>query len=124
MGLFGSKSSNAINWTNVTSAEQLRELIASSDQKAVAIFKHSTRCSISSMIKSRLEKNWQPDENVIPVYLDLLSYRPVSNLVEELSGVLHESPQMIVFKNGKPIYNASHGGIDPEDFTARINEVK
>jgi bacillithiol system protein YtxJ len=121
MGLFSSNQ-NSVKWINLTSESQFQELMESSKEKAVAIFKHSTRCNISSMVKMRLEKNWQPDEEIIPVYLDLLAHRNISNAIESFTGIRHESPQMIVFRNGKPIYNASHGSIDADDLGQKIKE--
>lgn len=96
-----------MNWISITSEEQIKDLL--NTQQVFAVFKHSTRCSISSMVKNRLERDWDSE---LPVYyLDLLSYRNVSNLIAQLSGVTHESPQLIVFKNGKPVFDASHTAI-------------
>ncbi|HQX96478.1 MAG TPA: DUF2847 family protein, partial [Chitinophagaceae bacterium] len=43
-----------MNWTVLNTEEQLAEIINKSHSKAQVIFKHSIRCSISSMVKSRL----------------------------------------------------------------------
>ena len=118
MGLFGfgnKKETTAFPWNQLTSIEQLKEIIANSANKPALLFKHSTRCSISSMAKSRLEREWNLE---LPIYyLDLIQYRPISSLIAIKSGVEHQSPQLIVFQNGKPIYDASHSGID-------IDEIK
>lgn len=105
-----------MNWLTLDKEQQFRDLLAT--EPVFAIFKHSTRCSISSMAKNRLEREWNLD---IPVYyLDLLQYRSISNLIAELSGVEHQSPQYILFKDGKPVYDASHNAIDVEDIAAVI----
>lgn len=114
MGWFSSDKKSNFSWVNLTSEEQLRDLIANSAEQPVAIFKHSTRCSISSMALSRFENKWNQELPLTCVYLDLLAYRPLSNLLAELSGIEHESPQLIAFKNNEVVYQASHNGIDAE----------
>lgn len=120
MGIFSSKSN--FPWTDLTSEQQLNELLTLSSEKPVVILKHSTRCNISAMVRARLEKNWNPDlEKSIPVYLDLLSYRNLSNKLEDISGVRHESPQVLIFSNGEVVYDASHGSIDAETIEQQIS---
>lgn len=97
-------------WKNLTQDSQIKEIIERSYQKPQLIFKHSTRCSISVMAKSRLDTGWDL-ENVEPWYLDLLSYRNVSNAVASQLGVLHESPQAILLKDGLVIHESSHNAI-------------
>lgn len=105
-----------MNWISISSEEQIKDLLA--EQQVFVVFKHSTRCSISSMVKNRLERDWNSD---FPVYyLDLLTYRSVSNLIAHLSGVEHESPQIIVFKNGNAVYDASHTSIDASEVAGYI----
>ncbi|MFT5669102.1 MAG: bacillithiol system protein YtxJ [Vicingaceae bacterium] len=117
MGLFslGSKKVDSIKWVHFNDANQLPTLIEESKHKPVLFFKHSTRCSISSMAKSRLESDWDLDEEVMPVYLDLISYRSLSALVAEKFGVQHESPQIILVKDGMATYDASHSQISVND---------
>ncbi len=103
-----------MNWIPLSSAEELEKLIRKSEQQPQVIFKHSTRCSISAVAKSRLEKSEAPEE--IPFYyLDLISYRPLSNSIAERFGIEHESPQILVIKNGKCVYDESHMGIDMDE---------
>ena len=116
MGLFSKKTAKGIDWKVMESEASLGEWIEKSNEVPVLFFKHSTRCSISSMAKNRLETNWDlNDEQVVPVYLDLIAFRSVSNLLAEKSGVTHESPQALLFKNGEVVYNASHNSIRVED---------
>lgn len=114
MSWFNSTKKQGFNWVQLTNEDQLRDLIAASEEKPVAFFKHSTRCSISSMALSRFENKWNQELPVTCVYLDLLSFRPLSNLIADLSGVEHASPQLIVFKDNQVVYDASHNGIDAE----------
>jgi bacillithiol system protein YtxJ len=108
-----------MNWIPLRSIEELEQLIHLSQQKPLVIFKHSTRCSISSVAKSRLEKSAVPNE--IPFYyLDLISFRKVSNSIAERFGIMHESPQILLIKNGKCVYDESHMGIDMEDIKDQL----
>lgn len=105
-----------INWVPLNDIAQLNEISSSSAVQPVVIFKHSTRCSISRMVLKQLENEYEYKENeVTPYFLDLLAYRDVSNEIALRFNVMHQSPQMIVIKNGKAVYNASHDGIHAED---------
>lgn len=115
MGLFSSfKSSDkvAFPWIELTSSEQLKQAIETSVDHPIILFKHSTRCSISTIAKSRFESNWNTDlSNVSIYYLDLIAHRNISNEIAELTGIEHQSPQAIVLKNKEVIYDASHSEI-------------
>ncbi|MCG8331545.1 MAG: bacillithiol system redox-active protein YtxJ [Chitinophagales bacterium] len=98
-----------VNWFPLTSISQLSSINESSHEVPCLIFKHSTRCSISSVALNRLEKTWNISENkVVPYFLDLIAYRDVSNAVAEEYGIRHESPQMLIIKEGRAVYDASH----------------
>jgi bacillithiol system protein YtxJ len=117
MGLFSfgkkSTSGHQIDWVELTDHDQLTELLESSKEKPVVFFKHSTRCSISSMALSRLENHWDIDvENAMPVYLDLIRYRDLSNRLAEELHVTHQSPQVLLVKDGGCVFHASHNQID------------
>jgi bacillithiol system protein YtxJ len=103
-----------MNWIHLTTEQQAEELATSSEQPMAIIFKHSTSCSISRMALDRLERSWRPDEmpGVKTYFLDLLSYRSVSNKIAHVFGVPHESPQVLMVKNGKVIYHESHYAIN------------
>lgn len=110
---------NVMKWEQLTEETQLVVIKEQSFTQPVVIFKHSTRCSISSMAKSRLERVQQP-EGIIFYYLDLIRYRSISNKVEELFNVYHESPQVLLIKNGECIYDESHNGIDMDEIAAQV----
>ena len=99
-----------MNWIEITNEAQLNDVRNISKTKTQVIFKHSTRCSISSMAKSRLERGTAP-ENIDFYYLDLIKHRNISQKVAEDFDVSHESPQILMIKNGKCIYDESHSGI-------------
>lgn len=100
-----------MNWINLTSEDQLTEVIEKSNTKPQIIFKHSTRCSISSMAKSRLERSIQP-EDLDFHFLDLIKHRNVSNKIASAFNVYHQSPQVLIIMQGECIYDESHSGID------------
>ena len=112
MGLFTKKPAVLFPWVPLTSSEQLRVLIEQSTEVPVLLFKHSTSCSISALAKNRFEQRWtaEPSE-CICAYLDLLSYRALSNEIETITGVRHQSPQAILIKDKRVVYEDSHNGI-------------
>ncbi len=99
-----------MNWEYLTEEAQIEAIKERSFQQPVVIFKHSIRCVVSSMVKTRLDNEENP-EHVSFYYLDLITYRSVSNKVAEVFGVRHESPQVLLIRNGECIYNESHNGI-------------
>ena len=111
---------NKINWTELTDLEQLNEIITLSSEKPVAIFKHSTRCSVSRMALKQFENEFDSADKVTPYFLDLIAYREVSNEIAHRFEVQHQSPQLILIKDGKTIYNASHSDIDAEELGKKV----
>ena len=103
-----------MKWIHLDTMGALDSITNDSSQRPQVIFKHSTRCSISIMVKSRLEKSQAPD-NIDFHYLDLLNYRDVSNHIAEQFHVHHESPQILLIKNGDCIYSESQHAIFMED---------
>jgi len=99
-----------MNWINLTDLGQIEEIIESSKQEPILIFKHSTRCSISSTALSRLERAWNLDQ-AKAYYLDLIAFRPISAALAEQFEVEHQSPQVLLIKEGKCIYHESHWDI-------------
>ncbi|WP_288445952.1 bacillithiol system redox-active protein YtxJ [uncultured Chryseobacterium sp.] len=99
-------------WKKIESEEDLAQAIEDSFQNKIAIFKHSTSCFISRTVLKNFEKEVEnSDQEVRVYYLDLLAHRPVSNKIAADFEIRHESPQLIVIENGKPVNNASHQDI-------------
>lgn len=101
-----------MSWNNLTDLGQLDEIMALSKDKPVAIFKHSTRCSVSRMALKQFENEFDLSDKITAYFLDLIAYRDVSNEIMNRFGVQHQSPQLILIKDGKPIYSATHSDID------------
>ncbi len=100
-------------WVDLNSISQLDELEKISEDKTVAILKHSTRCGVSKMVLRMFESDYDLDENepVQLYFLDLISYRDISNEIADRFKVRHESPQLIVLKNREVVHHSSHQGI-------------
>lgn len=99
-----------MNWIPLTTEAQLDEIVQLSETKPTIIFKHSTRCSISSTALSRLERAWDAAETPA-YYLDLIAYRPISSAIAEKFDIEHQSPQVLVINQGKCSYSATHWDI-------------
>ena len=108
-----------MNWIQLNSLQQLDEIRQKSKDKPQVIFKHSTRCSVSSMAKNRLERKEFPKEADF-YYLDLIANRNISLQIEEVFKVYHESPQVLVIKSGECIYDESHSGINMEEIKEQV----
>lgn len=110
-------------WLPLTQPDQLTDLAQSSHEQPVLIFKHSTTCSISAAAKSKIERQWA-DSGLAEMplyYLDLLRFRPLSAQIAEQFGVRHESPQLLLIKDGECRYDASHMGIRLSDVKAKVS---
>ena len=109
-----SDSKTEMIWNNLTDLGQLDEIISNSNEKPAVIFKHSTRCSVSRMALKQFENEFKLSHKVTPYFLDLIAYREISNEIASRFGVLHESPQILLIKEGQSTYDASHSAIDAE----------
>jgi bacillithiol system protein YtxJ len=111
-----------MNWKKLTESTQIEEIKELSFTKPVLIFKHSTRCPISSMSLDRLLRNWQAqdEEKVEPFYLDLIAFRNLSDQIEDDFGVTHASPQVIILKDGQAVYDNSHMGISYREIMGQV----
>ncbi len=108
-----------MSWNILTTEQELDTIREKSNAKPQVIFKHSTRCSISSVIKTRLEKTNIPD-HIDFYYLDLLAHRSLSNKISKVFDVYHESPQILLIQNGECTYDESHLSIHMKDIIAAV----
>lgn len=109
-----------VNWIALNALNQLDEITNLSKEKTVLIFKHSTRCSVSRMVLKQFENEFGFQDKIVTYFLNLLEYRDISNEITTRFKVVHQSPQMIVIKDGLTIYNASHESIDANDLEGFI----
>ena len=122
MGLFKNvfgasepKEEKVLPWQALTDVAQLAEIENQSQTKTQVIFKHSTTCGISKMAMKQFVSAYNLDANLDLHYLDLLNYREVSHETGYKFQVIHQSPQLLIIKNGVAVANASHGGISDLD---------
>jgi bacillithiol system protein YtxJ len=115
--LFGStaepKEEKVLPWITLNDIQQLQHIADKSKAKTQVIFKHSTRCGISRMVLNQFVDAYElTDKDLDLYYLDVLNYRDVSNEVGYTFQVMHQSPQLLVIKNGIAVAHASHGAIN------------
>ncbi|MFM7329552.1 MAG: bacillithiol system redox-active protein YtxJ [Bacteroidota bacterium] len=113
-----------MNWKKLEAISQLAAIDEASRLHPVMIFKHSTRCSVSSTALDRLNRNAGDDlQPADHYYLDLIAHRDISNAIAERYGVIHESPQMLVIRNGKAVHVTSHMEITYTDLRQSLLEA-
>lgn len=114
-----------MNWKNLDRLETLEEIKTISQNQPILIFKHSTRCSISSMALNRLERDWKSElsETSDAYFLDLIKNRDISNAVASTFDVDHQSPQVLIIKDGKCVYHNSHMGISYREISQHLASV-
>lgn len=98
-------------WSTIEQESHLESLL--NQTEPLVIFKHSERCSVSRMAKRTFESEYESD---VPVYLiHVIEERPISNKIAEITGINHQSPQLLIIKDGKCVYHASHDHISAQD---------
>lgn len=130
MSLFGkifgdseSKDTEAgnISWNQLTDIKQLDDIIQESAETPAIIFKHSTRCAISRMALRTFEKEYNIEEGKAkPYFLDLLEHRDISNEIANIFHVEHQSPQLLLVKDGVVLYHTSHQDINAGEVREKI----
>ena len=109
-----------MNWIQLETTQQLQDIQHISGYSI--LFKHSTRCPISMMAKRRFELDKDALPQDTPLYfLDLIKHRDLSAAIAKTFDVYHESPQLLLIKDGKCVYHASHGEISGEIAAAHIS---
>lgn len=111
-----------MNWIPLNSLNQLEEI--STQSEPVLIFKHSTRCPVSSMAKRNIEfESILLPKNIQTYFLDLIKFRDISNQVSEIWKIKHESPQVLLIHNHKCIYTSSHNEINVADIVVKVEQL-
>jgi bacillithiol system protein YtxJ len=100
------------SWKVLNELAQLDQIGQDSASRPQLIFKHSTRCGISAMVWRGFERNWESEGYAADLFvLDLLSYRNISDEIATRFQVFHQSPQLLIIKNGVVVAHESHGAI-------------
>jgi len=113
-------SESKMNWIRLTDLGQLNEISLLSNEKPVIIFKHSTRCSISRLALKQFENEFDSKDEVEAYFLDLLEHRDISNEIATRFNIYHQSPQLLLIKEGKSVYDVSHSDIDAEELKGKL----
>ena len=109
------------NWNQIKTTKDVENIITKSATVTQIIFKDSTHCGISAYAKSRIVDGYEHLEGKADFnYLDLLTYRSVSNYIADRLDVIHQSPQIIVVKDGKATHSVTHHSIDPLKIAAHL----
>ena len=72
------------------------------------------------MALKQFENEFNSSDKVTPYFLDLIAHRDISNEIANRFGVTHQSPQLILIKEGKAVYNVSHSDIDAEELDKKV----
>jgi bacillithiol system protein YtxJ len=122
--IFGTSENNVnpskINWVPLSDLGQLNEISQLSHEQPVIIFKHSTRCSISRMALKQFENEFDLLDKVTSYFLDLITFRDISNEIASRFEVVHQSPQLLLIIGGKSVYDVSHSSIDADELKSKI----
>ena len=114
-----------LTWIVLNRSEQLDSILRGSNSRLMIIFKHSSRCGISSMILNDFTRNYKLSDDSAELYfLDIIKENELSNEVSIRYGVVHESPQLIVIKDEKVIHHASHFRIDAKKLNDLVSAEK
>ena len=107
-----------MSWHELRSEEEFNRLLEDQSQ-SFAIFKHSSRCGVSSWVRRSFNSDWKSDYSQVDIYeVDVIRNRAISQLIAEKLNIHHESPQLIVVKNGEVIHNESHNNIEAKSLVS------
>ena len=90
--------------------ESLDAAIAESRERPVLLFKHSRYCGVSCEALDELQAHNEGDgpDGVSYKMITVQTDRPVSDAIAQRLGIRHETPQAILLRDGKAVWNASH----------------
>ena len=129
MGIFDSvfgkkekttKEKKELPWIQLASLDQLKTITENSKDKPQVIYKHSSTCGISRMVLNMFTESYDMDLDIDLYFLTIQSHRDVSNAIQDKFGVRHESPQLLIVKNGEVVFHTSHGAISDTDLTKYV----
>lgn len=113
------------DWKTLSDETQIDQIISDSNKRPQIIFKHSTRCSTSALAYRRLriiDSDLQESADIH--YLDVIGSRPISHAVAERFGIPHESPQLLIIKDGQVVWHESHFAIQSDVVLDAVKELR
>jgi bacillithiol system protein YtxJ len=109
---------------DLTTVQELEDALAESNERAVLLFKHSTACPISSRALAQLQDYLEDaDQRASYHLITVQTSRSVSNEAASRLRVPHESPQAILIRSGRPVWDASHFEITASSLAEAISRV-
>ena len=112
-----------MNWINIKNSQDIALILEKSKQVPCLIFKHSTRCHMSEMSKYIIESEWNLGEQLEPYCLDILEHKDLAVQIAEQFDEHHQSPQVLLIKDGECFYEESHLDISYEEIEEEINFI-
>ena len=112
-----------MNWIVLKDTSQLDALIKESFNSPCILYKHSSRCSLSTIVKMRLENSEQIPGSILKYLLPVIEFRNLSNKVSDIFDVYHESPQMLLIQNGECILESSHLDIHADEIADHLSSI-
>ena len=106
------------HFVKITDAGSFEELVSHSQERPVVIFKHSLTCPISAGAYDQMT-----DFEGEVALIEVQRARELSTEIENRLGVAHESPQVMVLRNGQVVWNASHFKITADAVTEAVREA-
>ncbi|GLU44528.1 bacillithiol system redox-active protein YtxJ [Allomuricauda sp. NBRC 101325] len=124
MGIFDSvfgkkektvQEKNELPWIPLESLEQLEEIKEKSNERTQVVYKHSVTCGISSMVLNMFKGSYEMDTECDLYFLRIQDHRDISSAIAVTFDVIHESPQLLIVKDGGVVFHTSHGAISSVD---------
>ncbi len=110
-------------WPHPRSERDIAEILAASDRRPQLIYKHSPSCGVSWLARSRLESAWAQIAGLAECHMiDVIAERSLSSHVASVTGIPHQSPQLLVIRDGCVIWHASHGGVTPKSTLRALSD--
>jgi bacillithiol system protein YtxJ len=105
------------HFVRITDTKAFEELLSRSKEGPVVIFKHSTTCPISARAYHQMER-FEGEVDLV----EIQKARELSREIQDRTGVEHETPQVIVLRNGQVVWNASHWKIKAETVAEAVRK--
>jgi len=102
--------------------EDFRQLLANSQNKAVFLFKHSTACPVSRGACNRMEEYAESESKAEFWQILVRENKELAHGIADQTGVEHKSPQVILFRNGKAVWDCSHHAINERNLGRQLNK--
>lgn len=119
--MFTASDTNLDHWNVLTEKDHVEEVLENSHQKTQLVYKHSHTCGICHAAKERIEESMDEIKRQAAInFTNVKKSRPVSNALADELGIRHESPQVLIIKNGECTWHESHWSIKAGDILAAL----